>query len=226
MSEVIKAIPTRYAGCHFRSRLEARWAVFFDALGIQWEYEPEGFVGWFNEPYLPDFLLPGIYTQGRHVHPCGEECCDRSTAGVFVEVKPTRESLHRDGTKIGGCIDYDATPISRAGLLILGPIPDPRNGPPTHNLLRWRKGVALHRTMFENPADEYWELSGLWDFQGEEDNVCGECGIPPDCTPIASALGGTYRQHSPAWGTFNRHVERGLTAARSARFEHGENGAT
>jgi hypothetical protein len=39
----VKAIETRYAGCRFRSRLEARWAVFFDALGVKWEYEREGF---------------------------------------------------------------------------------------------------------------------------------------------------------------------------------------
>jgi hypothetical protein len=40
---VIKAIETRYKGYRFRSRLEARWAVFFDALGVEWEYEKEGF---------------------------------------------------------------------------------------------------------------------------------------------------------------------------------------
>lgn len=53
----IKPIQTRYKGYHFRSRLEARWAVFFDALGLNWEYEPEGYQtseGW----YLPDFYLP------------------------------------------------------------------------------------------------------------------------------------------------------------------------
>ena len=32
-----KAIETKYKGFRFRSRLEARWAVFFDALGIEWE---------------------------------------------------------------------------------------------------------------------------------------------------------------------------------------------
>ncbi len=37
------AIETHYAGCRFRSRLEARWAVFFDAIGIEWQYEPQGF---------------------------------------------------------------------------------------------------------------------------------------------------------------------------------------
>lgn len=55
----MKAIETRYAGCRFRSRLEARWAVFFDTLGVPWEYEPQGF----DLPsgrYLPDFWLPSI----------------------------------------------------------------------------------------------------------------------------------------------------------------------
>ncbi len=37
----IQAIETRYKGYRFRSRLEARWAVFFDHLKIEWEYEPD-----------------------------------------------------------------------------------------------------------------------------------------------------------------------------------------
>jgi hypothetical protein len=40
---MIKAIETQYKGYRFRSRLEARWAVFFDALDIKWEYEKEGY---------------------------------------------------------------------------------------------------------------------------------------------------------------------------------------
>lgn len=39
----IKPIETYYNGYRFRSRLEARWAVFFDALGVRYEYEPEGY---------------------------------------------------------------------------------------------------------------------------------------------------------------------------------------
>src|SRR5262245_27464288 len=63
----LKAIETRYKGYRFRSRLEARWAVFFDSLKIPWVYEPEGFDIngiW----YLPDFFLP--------------------TFEVYAEVKP------------------------------------------------------------------------------------------------------------------------------------------
>lgn len=54
---MIKAIETHYQGYRFRSRLEARWAVFFDALGIEWEYEKEGYQLWTGW-YLPDFWLP------------------------------------------------------------------------------------------------------------------------------------------------------------------------
>lgn len=57
---MIKAIETKYQGYRFRSRLEARWAVFFDALEISWEYEKEGFVLGEVGYYLPDFWLPDI----------------------------------------------------------------------------------------------------------------------------------------------------------------------
>jgi hypothetical protein len=57
----IKPIDTIYNGYKFRSRLEARWAVFFDALSIKYEYEKEGYE-LSNGRYLPDFWL---YTEGN-----------------------------------------------------------------------------------------------------------------------------------------------------------------
>ena len=63
----MKAIDTVYKGYKFRSRLEARWAVFLDALDLKWEYEKEGYVlpsGY----YLPDFWI--------------------STVNMWAEVKP------------------------------------------------------------------------------------------------------------------------------------------
>jgi hypothetical protein len=53
----LQAIETKYAGRLFRSRLEARWAVFFDALSVDWRYEPQGF-DLSGVYYLPDFYLP------------------------------------------------------------------------------------------------------------------------------------------------------------------------
>ena len=71
------AIETRYAGCRFRSRLEARWAVFLDRLGEQWWYEFEVYDvdgRW----YLPDFLLPAWPDFRGH----------RPPMNVLLEIKP------------------------------------------------------------------------------------------------------------------------------------------
>ena len=79
----IKAIETEYNGMLFRSRLEARWAVFFDAAGEKYEYEPDGFmldgIG-----YVPDFYLPGL--------------------DLYVEVKPSREGAFLEISKTLGLI--------------------------------------------------------------------------------------------------------------------------
>ena len=55
----MKIIETQYKGYLFRSRLEARWAVF-DECGVNWEYEPEGYVLDNGQWYLPDFLLHDV----------------------------------------------------------------------------------------------------------------------------------------------------------------------
>lgn len=57
---MIAPIQTYYKGYHFRSRAEARWAVFFDALGLAWRYEIEGFDLGAAGLYLPDFWLPQL----------------------------------------------------------------------------------------------------------------------------------------------------------------------
>ena len=51
---MIRAKPTTYKGVRFRSRLEAKWACFFDLAGWRWEYEPIDTEGW-----VPDFVLQG-----------------------------------------------------------------------------------------------------------------------------------------------------------------------
>lgn len=53
----IKPIETLYKGYRFRSRLEARWAVFFDAIVVRWEYEKQGFELGEQGCYLPDFWI-------------------------------------------------------------------------------------------------------------------------------------------------------------------------
>ena len=77
MPSEIKAIETVYQGYRFRSRLEARWAVFFNALDIKWEYEPEGFELSNGSRYLPDFWLPTF------------------NGGIWAEVKPDRGDFQK-----------------------------------------------------------------------------------------------------------------------------------
>lgn len=81
----IKPIETIYNGYRFRSRLEARWAVFFDALGVDYEYEPEGF----NLPnggrYLPDFRVKCYGKRGVCREPKTME--DTRTCGLCYSCK-------------------------------------------------------------------------------------------------------------------------------------------
>lgn len=81
----IASKPTNYNGYHFRSRLEARWAVFFEAMSIQYRYEYEDFMLPGGTRYLPDFYFPqlgygGCFGEVKHqfteeeVNKCEQLC--------------------------------------------------------------------------------------------------------------------------------------------------------
>ena len=57
---MMRVIETWFNGTRFRSRTEARWAVFFSASGIRYEYEKEGYDLGGGVWYLPDFWLPDL----------------------------------------------------------------------------------------------------------------------------------------------------------------------
>ncbi len=61
----IAAKPTLYEGRLYRSRLEARWAAFFDFIRWDFEYEPEPLATW-----SPDFLITDYL------------------GGMYLEIKP------------------------------------------------------------------------------------------------------------------------------------------
>lgn len=93
-------IETTYNGVTFRSRLEARWVVFFDALKVRWEYEHEGY----ELPsgrYLPDFWLPN------------------TSGGVFVEVKPPRALTPREAAAV-----YELVALTGNAALVARGSPD------------------------------------------------------------------------------------------------------
>ena len=113
----IKAIETYYNGYRFRSRLEARWAVFLDALSIEYEYEPEGFELPSGKRYLPDFKVRCYGTRGG-LH-------DKSF-DLFIEVKGemTKDDADRIKEFCGyGWDDINDWPTIENPLLVVGNIP-------------------------------------------------------------------------------------------------------
>jgi len=80
------AISTRYHGHYFRSRLEVRWAIVFETLGLYWRYEAERLQSPSGDKWLPGFLLefPGKKVWVEIKPPgCGdEELLDRRSEGM------------------------------------------------------------------------------------------------------------------------------------------------
>jgi hypothetical protein len=128
-----------YSATLFRSRAEARWAIFFDLMGWDWDYEPCHYaLGELN--YLPDFYLPGVST--------------------WVEVKGPP---HLDSAAMGKLASAVAgphplpsrnAPYGRAkAVVIVGPITvGPGGGRPVHQLAvpASEPGYAgLHRAIWE-----------------------------------------------------------------------------
>jgi hypothetical protein len=78
-------LQTHYKGTLFRSRLEARWALFFDTLGIDWEYEPEKVaLGGVAGNIIPDFWLPTLEVEGSY------------KSGAFAQIKPPPRDTAED----------------------------------------------------------------------------------------------------------------------------------
>ena len=97
----MKAHPTQFQNVNFRSRLEAKWAAFFDLCGWDWVYEPVDFDGW-----SPDFLIRGHET-------------------LYVEVKPILKFDEETASKMDNALRDvgDCEPL----LLGLGPFADTCN---------------------------------------------------------------------------------------------------
>ena len=216
MSE-IKAIETYYKGCRFRSRLEARWAVFFDAAGIKYEYEPDGFEFYNCETdttdrYLPDFYLPQF------------DC--------YAEVKPSVQKLIECQSKISCAIDFNSTPISEKGLLILGQIPywEEDNINPKFLFYYWDKGVALDYAVIAR--SEYGKLSL---FREQVGFVTSAPELPIECLFREELYmqsfgfckwenGHCFELSGGDWWGINKFMMPCYKKARQARFEYGERG--
>jgi hypothetical protein len=193
----IRPIQTFYDGHRFRSRLEARWAVFFNTLNIPYEYEKEGYVldsglG----TYLPDFWLP-------------EQDC-------WIEIKgtaPTGEDEERLKTIV--------LSTKKAGYIFFGPIYQPKS------ISDDSSAIHLNFEYDEDGEHVGWDDAHWWcechncgalgiQFEGRGARI--QCGCSHG--DVGDSCSHDDRCH--AFDT-PRLVAAYITA-RSARFEYGEKG--
>jgi hypothetical protein len=99
----IAAIPTLYRGRMYRSRLEARWAAFFDRLGWTYEYEPLDLGKW-----SPDFAITAPFDALVEVKPftefdaeVAERMFDASGDPPFLLLTRVAPERLEGGVKIG-----------------------------------------------------------------------------------------------------------------------------
>jgi len=102
-----KAKDTMYAGCLFRSRLEATWAAFFDICGIKWVYEPFDLPGWSPDFLLSDNVLAEVkpFTQPDSILQWKLFSATRSTEFYPIFLGPSPISFNVIGLHVGN--DFD-----------------------------------------------------------------------------------------------------------------------
>lgn len=215
-----KAIETHFEGYRFRSRLEARWAVYFSTLEVRYEYEKEGFDLGGGLRYLPDFYLPdirmvstGLWVEVKGALPTpieqkkAQALADQTDDIVMLAFIPPWEQLSNE-TK-GNWVYYpnQKEPLHYGwfadcwfcGQLGLAPFGDPRKV--TCGCLKVATTLANNMTIKEIQAWVHPHISGL-----VLDLKTGKMG------DLKDVVGPSV------------HVQRAALKAKQARFEHGEKG--
>lgn len=150
-------IPTLHNGRQMRSRLEARWAAFFDLAGWRYEYEPFDLNGW-----IPDFLIMGAKP-------------------VLVEIKPVYGFPKEVAEKIQNSVVPREYEVLIVGCTIPADIMGSGDGSPdNHPCLGW-----IAERNYDGPSDFYWDdaVLGWWNLLqigfchasgGYDDRITGE----------------------------------------------------
>jgi hypothetical protein len=149
-------LPAYFKGVKFRSRLEARWAYYFDLIGVEWDYEPQGF-NLRSGNYCPDFYV----------------------CGAFIEIKPyhfdfdprIKEHLNEVITAIFQCLDLTRLTKSAAYVFCGPPRPIMQSGYDSNsddsNIILNKSSVTTNGGFLSLPksvgfldaiSKEYWKL--------------------------------------------------------------------
>lgn len=120
-SKAIVISTRRNGNVLFRSKLEAKWATFFDSIEVAWEYEPEKFYLPGGSTYTPDFYLENI--GWVEIKPSFEKfLCKKDEYKAFVENMDTLISPDKNKSFIVFCEPFPSFEFSseRAVMLING----------------------------------------------------------------------------------------------------------
>jgi hypothetical protein len=209
MINKITPIETIYNGYRFRSRLEARWAVFFDNLDIQYEYEKDGYdlgnEGW----YLPDFYLPNM------------------RSGMFIEVKPMEEDS--DNSIASKKIEALTKLTGKDSAIVFGD--------PFEQVARYggdqglNYGYTLYMGDDEHVGMDFpfffcvcpWCLKAGFEFDGRGARVCGYQKHYEKAEDALNAIEhlGHWRVDDKCYTGNHSRIYNAALIARQARFEHG-----
>jgi hypothetical protein len=202
----IRAIETRYKGYRFRSRLEARWAVFFDAVGLRFEYEKEGFHLPSGRLYLPDFWLPSL--------------------GCWAEIKPTPDPWEGQPWMAGGSLEEEFFGCKenggaeQPGFVIYGTPGEP---------VEYHKETPYACAVFGDSPYLFclcpWCGKVGVEFDGRGARVCGwqaHFGTEGEAFNGFKYGTGHWRVDDKCYTAHEPRLLLAFETARSARFEHGE----
>lgn len=162
-----EAKPVSYAGYKFRSTLEAKWAVFFDACGVGWKYEPKKHR---VDGYQIDFVVDevafyhGLYSADQV-----------DVSNFFFEVKgqPERaKTLEKTKQFIGRQLGRDDYYFRSKPTLVLNKIPF--GG--TLNLLM--DDAKRMREQWINDAKPYWPEGDVFPYSTTTFTLDDTCAIP------------------------------------------------
>lgn len=235
----MKAIETVYKGYRFRSRLEARWAVFFDALEIAWEYEKEGF-NLEGTWYLPDFWLPqyNYWIEIKGQTPTSEEvekCAllaraiyqSQSKKQVFLFAgsipMPPQEAMNATGYRVDQFID---SPLKRKAERPLSRFPEIDCY--TLDRIAWVECPhcgcfdLVHKRDFTGMRQCQCSIDDQIDFNGILDKILEFCPATHFSQPQDADKGYWWFEKINQFlqSDDSPRLIAAYTAARQARFEH------
>ena len=199
------AIETEYKGLKFRSRLEARWAVFFDKLKIAYQYEAQGYeANGFR--YLPDFYLPDLKD--------------------YVEVKGTTAAMRDEARRMYGFVN-ESSPLpgfadGDSSLIVLGEVPEASgHNVIYHPVFMVDKGSAVRRytaaMSFDNNGMFIPTSNSISDWIIGVGERKTESSPESSCWTVEPFVS---KVENPFIG--GEKVVEAYRAARQARFEYGE----